>query len=273
MCSWCISRYTVFPVKIRFQNTILLVIISPLMTNQPKVELDLKNRRVLIDGSNCLVVIDACQAMCCKGLFNVDITLEEFKSGLYQSHPFCLLSGKECENKKESCINRKYRLDTREGGICVYLDEKNRCSIHKKSPAACKEFVCTGGWRVYYDFDASPQKLRMKFEDLKNDMVFSRNPITELLGIMYIKDRKEIIFHKKVANKCGTVADRVEFGFPAMDEKKLLYLVRLFDGKAALKEVLSKFKKRYDTGLARQDLHAIVRKLYYQGVIIFTHKR
>jgi Fe-S-cluster containining protein len=111
----------------------------------PKMPFDPKTREIDLDGGDCLKVLKTCQAMCCRGAFNIDISESEFLSGKYKAHPFCLLTGEICGNTKVSCANRKYRLEKKNDGSCIYLDESSMCSIHDHSPMACREFICTGG--------------------------------------------------------------------------------------------------------------------------------
>lgn len=241
------------------------------MKKPSKISFDPSTRKIDLDGSNCLDVIDVCQAMCCRGVFNIDISREEFESGKYKSHPFCLLTGGMCENDRISCSSRKYRLEKKEDGSCIYLDEESMCSIHESSPTACKEFICTGGWKIDFDFEASEQKLKLKREKLEDDMVFIPNPLIKLKKLFYSQERKEITLVKCPINKCGTVTERHFFDDPKLDDDSILFFTGLFDGKKALKDIRLAMEDKYHLDLSKETFDKLIRMLSDRGIIVFRH--
>ena len=241
------------------------------MKKSSKIPFDPANRRIILDGSNCLDVLDTCQAMCCRGAFNIDINREEFESGKYEAEQFCLLTAKECQNDKVSCASRKYRLKTKPDGSCLYLDDENKCSIHGDSPDACREFICTGGWKIDFDFAACDKKLKMKREPLNGDMVFVPNPLVRVKTIFYSKERKEVTFVKNIISKCGSITKRHGNVNQAEADKVLLRLLSLFDGQIKLKDIKELIEKKFDLDISGKEFDAMVWMLNEENLIVFKN--
>jgi Fe-S-cluster containining protein len=240
------------------------------MSNDLNNILDCRNKKLNING-NCMEMLPVCQAMCCS-MFNVDLTPEEYESGLYDAQPFCLFTYEKCDNEKVSCINRKYRLKRRKDGYCVYLDDKSRlCSIHDKRPSACRDFDCKGGWTINFDFFAADKKLSMRLEKLKGDMVFMPHPLMSFKNVFYSKPQKTVTFVKKPVNKCGTVSTTDVLDIPDVDCALLTDIIARFDGEKDLDAVLKEVNAGREVKLSKEDFHSIAWILNNHYVIVFKH--
>jgi Fe-S-cluster containining protein len=84
--------------------------------------------------------VDECTkcGICCK-LFLINLNEDEWTSGKYKT----ALKGYDLGNDFK--IVQKYGgnvLKQKKDGSCIYL-KKNLCSIHTRSPQACRDFSCT----------------------------------------------------------------------------------------------------------------------------------
>ena len=250
-----------------------------IMKESQKLKLDAKNKRIFFGNGNCDEVRDLCEAICCR-TYDVNLSEEEFRSGKYKARAACRLTGKECENKDSSCINRQWWLERRPGGSCVYLGKDNRCSIYSDRPEACKKFHCKEGWQISFAYlprGRKAEKERKKGLDgyimktLKDDMKFIANPLTRLKTLFYSREKKELHFIKDVANKCGLVTSRRDFVNPGLGDKALMDLVTFFDGTRDLEAVRQDMNKKLDTALSKEDIYRIVWLFNLEGLIIFKH--
>ena len=100
-------------------------------------------------------MIDKCSqcGLCCR-LFLVNLTEEEYRSGKYktQFEEFGLI-----DDFRKAATWGASTIKQKKNGICFYL-KKNKCSIHKIRPQACREFFCT----------SKLKKFRKMIEILKN---------------------------------------------------------------------------------------------------------
>jgi Fe-S-cluster containining protein len=248
------------------------------MQKLSKVILDGKKRKMFFDGS-CPEVVKLCEAMCCRE-WNINLSYDELKSGLYKSEIFCTLSGDKCENPKISCMNREYRLKKKEDGSCVYLNSDNECLIYKKRPKVCKDFSCKEGWKTSWvdspitknnseEMAGKPLVDGRLLEKLKFDMVFIINPLIELKGIFYLKEEDKIIFLEKIVGRCNLYSFNLKFYNPTMDDNSLFYLINLFNGKNNLEDTYQSTKKKYNLDLPKESFLKIIGLLFENNIIVF----
>ena len=76
--------------------------------------------------------------LCCH-LFSVNLSKEEYQSGKYKTQ---LGKFGFIDDFQKAIACGANILKQKEDGSCVYL-KKNKCSIHKIRPQACREFFCT----------------------------------------------------------------------------------------------------------------------------------
>ena len=249
------------------------------MKKSQKLKLDAKNKKISFGNGNCDEVRYLCEAICCR-TYDVNLSEKEFRSGKYKAREVCRLTGKECENKDSSCINREWWLERRSDRSCVYLGKDNRCSIYPDRPQACKNFYCRDGWQIsfaYLPMNREREKKRKKgldeyiMETLKEDMKFVSNPLTRLKTLFYSGEKKELHLVKDVTNKCGLVTSRRDFANPGLDDKALMDLMTFFDGTRDLKTVRRDMNKKLDTALSKEDFYRIIWLFNSEGLIMFKH--
>ncbi len=76
--------------------------------------------------------------ICCR-LFLINLTKEEYVSGQYDTE------FKKFDREKDFGILQQYGgniLSQKKDGSCIYL-KNNLCSIHKKRPLSCRDFICS----------------------------------------------------------------------------------------------------------------------------------
>jgi hypothetical protein len=168
-----------------------------------RVELDGKKRKLLLQGS-CLELRALCAAACCRE-WRVDLSLDEYQSGLYQAEPMCVLNDKVCDKPVAACIQRTFQLKRTADGACVHLDEASQCSIYENRPKVCRNFSCQGGWRlasvfpVGGDGKTAPAKLDKEtfVQRLADDMVFVTHPLIKLHTVSACRQKGKSSSSKK----------------------------------------------------------------------------
>ena len=204
-----------------------------------RVELDGARRRVVFHG-DCEQLRADCRALCCRE-WDVGITADEHASGRYEAEIVCLLTDKECNSEVEACIDRRYRLKRSEDGSCVYLED-DRCRIYAERPRTCREFTCSGGWRlasVTPPAEASPTALapltRESFvERLTDDLTFVPHPLLKVHTVFCLKQRGEVVFVKEMAGACGKFTTAESFEPPTFGDDGLMALIDRVAGKEPL---------------------------------------
>lgn len=242
-----------------------------------KVVLDGKNRKLLFKG-DCFEVLDFCEAICCRE-WNVFITEEEFQSGLYKVKKTCVRDQQGCGNKKNQCLNRVYQLEKKTDGSCFYLDNESKCSIYNNRPKVCREFNCKAGWKIAsLCKTGGPQPDKFKEEVYKSvigkfndEMEFLVSPLIALKTIFYSKEIKKATFVLKPINKCTLVIHQIDFDNPKINEQSLLALIKLFDGRNDLKQVLNKFNEKLGLSLSKDEFYKTVGLLYINNILIFKN--
>ncbi len=248
------------------------------MKDLSKITLDARNKKLVFRG-DCNEVRELCEAICCR-TYDVTVTGEERASGRYSVREVCSVTNTECLNKDVSCVNRRYFLEKKKDGSCVYLDGENKCSIHPDRPTSCRDFHCREGWQISFayapnteDYHKWRDKVSKGFmmETLKEDMIFTPNPLVGLKTVFYAKDKGEITFVRDMRDKCGLVPVKCDLsGFP-LGDRELLHITGLFDGKNTLKDVRSRFNAVMGQELSQKDLYRFVWLLYCHKVIIFRN--
>ena len=248
------------------------------MKDYSKITLDSKNKKLIFHGG-CNEVRDLCEAMCCR-IYDVTVTEGERASGKYSIRQICSVTNTECSNKEENCMNRRYFLDKKEDGSCIYLDNENKCSIHPHRPQACRDFDCSCGWQIsfayspdseeYYNWRKDMAEAFMR-ETIKDDMKFSVNPSVKLKTLFYSEEKGEITFVKETPDKCSPMP--VKCGIPSIpcNDKDILYLIGLFNGNNTVEDVRRAFSERTKGILSKEDLYRIIWLLYCQRLILFEN--
>jgi Fe-S-cluster containining protein len=245
------------------------------------VVLDGKKKQILFKG-NCLQVNKFCQAMCCRS-WNIVVSLQEFRSGSFDAEVFCVLNNKECLNKKINCMNRSYRLKKKKDGSCIYLNSKNSCLIYAKRPQVCMDFSCKDGWELHSQASVAnrdkPGTKKGKtlndylMENLKFDMLFVANPLIEAKTLFYFKEKGEIVLMAKIFGGCDWSPFKMEFHNCPLDDKGLLYLIGLFDGRNILSDILRSVNEKFNLNLSEAGFARIVGLLLQHNLIIFKNPK
>lgn len=247
------------------------------MYENSKVKIDLRNVKIIFNGP-CSEVRDVCQAICCRKEWDIFLSNEEFHSGLYQANTVCAVTQKECKNELTSCINRKYRLQKKEDKSCIYLNDKNECSIHSNKPDVCRVFVCREWTLIPCDSANDKTKKgdihnddlwKRHFIDKLNDRLqFIMNPSRKLLTFFYSKQRKEVVFFEKMVSYCSPITSKAYFDYPVLDDESLFYLVKSFNGENTLGEIRKRVNEKYHLGITEREFYAIVWLLCKNNLII-----
>ena len=245
------------------------------MMNLQRVEIDGRRRKVTFHG-NCFEMHEVCQAMCCCE-WEVDISSDEYASGLYSAESICSFTKKACSNGSLPCINRGYLLSKKEDKSCIYL-EGNQCSIYVDRPRTCRDFQCSGGWRLGSVFSAHnsspPDKTALIsakesfLEHLTGDRVFVLHPLVRLHTLFYLKERGEIIFVKEMVGSCGKFNTCDQFDIPAMDDSLLMRLVGMFNLKLPLEEIYRRYCSQSESVLPLKEFYLMVWLLNKHSILI-----
>ena len=95
----------------------------------------------VIFNGNCDQCRPYCESACCQIYDNVELTVEEAKSGRYkfvEEDPNCDCT--TCITMRKLGI--KYSLAKTPDYSCVYLDERKMCSIYLTRPQTCRNYTC-----------------------------------------------------------------------------------------------------------------------------------
>ena len=244
------------------------------MADLSKMVFDGKNRKVIFPGS-CFDLLAICEAMCCRD-WDVQLSLLEYESGLYQADKICLLTAKECNEGKNNCIDRIYHLKKKEDGSCIFLDDNNNCSIYENRPRVCREFNCQGRWSmspfVPADNDSRESNsiiFKEKFiERLRGDSVFILQPLLRMTSLVYLEKIGEILFVKESVGMCKKLYTKVKYFNPKLNEEHLLCLLNLFNRKETLQDTYERFCRQYKVGLEKTEFFEIVWLLNNHGMIL-----
>ena len=232
------------------------------------IPVNMKTREVLL-GDDCLKALDLCKAFCCSYFDYIEVSEEEYLSGKYRAHPVCTYNrGNPCVDPDIPCPYRKYALDRKEDGSCVYLDDRKMCSIHEEKPSSCRNFNCGGAWRIHYDRGGGLRSEPQQYK-LDGEMVFRPNPNARLAGLICSEKRKQLIISKKMVDRCGVVTNVRELDFPGLGENEFRSFFGLFDGSKNLKDIYSSFEPENGSGMTVKDKDDLVRMLLDEGLINF----
>lgn len=261
------------------------------------MRLDAEKRKLYFTGS-CLSVLDLCKAMCCRK-WEVNLSFDEIKSNSYRIATLCYANGEICKDEKNDCLNKKYVLKRKADSSCFYLNERNRCSIYPKRPMICREFSCKGGWNIVgvdldavNKVDAKKDALSKVNKDLaqsrssfiaarkrdfirllNEDMLFMLNPLEKIETLFYLRRQKKIIVFSKSVGKCGLTQRQYRFPYSAFSDESLLYLIGLFNGQNALRDVYREIKSKYRLNLSKNTFSKIILFLHNAGLIIIVIPR
>jgi Fe-S-cluster containining protein len=253
------------------------------MPDNPKFELDCKNRKLTLKGA-CLDLLDICKGMCCRK-WNVPIQESEYAAGAYKAKKVCIIDGNNCAGERPHCINRQYRLDQKEDGSCVYLNEDSTCSIYERRPLVCRNFTCKNGWEISSTCPTPPQQQQQTPKESSEpethktyeaspagDMTYIANPLVRLKTVFYAKDKKKLSLVVKPMDKCSLTTCTVDFDYPSLNEDILRQLIGLFDGTATLDAARAQINEKCNLRLTAGELSRIVQLLQQRGIIIFKNE-
>ena len=244
------------------------------MTGTGKIRLDANNQTLYFTGG-CADTA-TCQAVCCRN-WNVLVSIEEAASRRYDVETLCMCSNKPCVRMESLCLNRRFRLQRKPDGACVYLDDRNRCSIYSSRPVVCRTFTCgENGWKL------TPQASDMKLEiikpgldsamfkeHLRMDCVFAKNPAIEFKTSFYSKDDREIVLVVKRVDKCGTVSQKAFWESPVTSDEILSFIIRSCDGINNCAAVRQGVRNTFGIGLSDKDFFDIIYVLLMENLIQF----
>lgn len=246
------------------------------MTKQSKFIFDPTEQTVRFRGA-CAEVLHICQAMCCRMPWYTPLTLEEYKSGLYDSIVICSFADRECSNIDAPCINKRYQLNKGKDGVCKYLDRKNECSIHSHKPQNCKEFSCANGWKIKGVVPirtGNPLKEKGDLEidtfarSMDDAMVFVFNTQFELKTVINLEGERKMLLIGKWLSCCDFHKISIDFNCPEMDYNKVCFLFNLFNGENNLGAVYKKLSKKYKFRLPWNDYCSFIYLLYKCNFLI-----
>jgi Fe-S-cluster containining protein len=243
------------------------------MADLSHVECDGKNRKIVFHGS-CFDLLPVCEAMCCRE-WDVNLSLAEYESGLYQIEEICLLTAGECTKEKNHCIDRIYRLKKKEDGSCLFLDDNNKCGIYENRPGVCRKFSCRRGWHLSPLAPADSVKEsnailgKEKFiERMRDDLVFIVQPLLRMASLIYLEERGEILFIKERVGKCKKIYTKDKYRNPKLKEEHLLCLLDLFRGKETLQDTYDHFCRQHQVSLEKTEFYEIVWLLNNHGMVL-----
>ena len=222
-----------------------------------------------------MALLPLCAAACCRE-WNVILSTEEYKTGLYEAEQRCLLTEKTCEKDVTTCIDMTYQLKKRADGACIHLDDDSRCSIYENRPKVCRDFTCKGGWRLASVFPVgdngktSGTKLEKEafIECLIDDMTFVSHPLIKLHTVFYLKAKGEIVFVKEMVSKCGKFYTIDSFHYPQLDDGLLIRLIHLFDSKENLKDIRQRFCDQHAVNITKREFYEIVWLLNKHNIVM-----
>lgn len=242
--------------------------------NSDRVELTREGRLIFHGG--CLEMLPVCQGFCCRVYKIIELTPEEYRSGLYTADVICSLNGKECTRDQKECRFRQYLLQKKQDGSCVYQDGDNKCSIQEHKPRVCADFSCQGGWQLgaVHPAEEAGSASRPKLEReafirrLTGEMTFISHPLVKLHAVFYNKRKDEITFIKELVGKCGKFYTREGFRNTQLDDGLLLDLIRLLDRKDTLQEVHQRFCGESGVSLSKEEFSEIIWVLNKHNIIL-----
>lgn len=234
-------------------------------------QLIIKEFRLQLNGNSCEECRPVCQAMCCKFPWPIPLTKQEYQSGQYASTIICALTNNTCNRDKDECQYRTYHLGKKADNSCVYLDENGYCSIYPIRPNVCRSFNCT------YSFNLTPtqndNKTHKKTEaerkkTLSDEEILILHPLTRLKGIILQKKQNKIYFLLEIIAGCGNFYSVEEIDMPSIEEEHIYYLVNLFEIRAPLAKVSSKFLEKYADIHSFESFHKLVYILLKHNLLI-----
>lgn len=245
------------------------------MRDSDVIEVDVKNRKLFFRG-NCIEVLHSCSAACCRNDWRIDISMEEFQSGLYEAEAICRLTSKTCDKKKDPCREKAFRIRKRDDGACVYLNDRNLCTIYDHRPKVCQEFSCEGGWQFSLVFPVkandpatTPGSDKEIFlSRLNDDLIFVPHPLLILHSIFFVREKKEIIFFKEIAGRCGKFYSKDVFDRDRLTDESVAALVTLFSNKRTLREVFILFCDQIAFSLTRREFDELIWLLNKHNIIL-----
>ena len=245
------------------------------MKNSNRVEIDGRNRKIIFRGE-CTDVLDLCAAACCRNDWRISLTAEEFMSGIYQADTICKLTTKACDKKKDPCKEKIFQLKKNDDGACVHLNDHNLCAIYDQRPQVCRNFSCAGGWRFGSVFPSKKNKPvptpRMEKDvfkkKLSDRMVFVTHPLLILHVVLISPEKKEIIFIKEMAGRCGKFFSKDELAIAQLNEESVIALTALFSNKKTLFEVYETFCDHKMKDFSKKDFSEMIWLLNKHNIIL-----
>lgn len=243
------------------------------MRKKIKIAIDVRKKKLFFPR-NCSKALSLCKAMCCR-VFGVSILKDEKKKGMYDIDLLCGLNNKKCNKSFIDCTSQKFWLKRHKDGRCIYLDNKNKCSIYKDRPQVCKAFDCKGGWEFLTAVSSKKSKALLKSirerisnEKLKDTTQILLNPLARLKSIICLENQPEIIFIIEETGNCTPIVIKHSFINSGLREKDVVFLLKLFRGDT-FKKIYQEFNKYKNRILSKEELNKIILLLKHYNVILF----
>jgi hypothetical protein len=241
---------------------------------QEKIRLD-ANNQTLYFPAGCADA-ETCRAVCCRN-WNVLVSITEEASGMYEVDTLCICTNKPCVKNESTCLNRRARLKRRPDGSCVYLDDRNRCSMYSSRPVVCRTFTCENGWNLsplqtpdmkLDIYEPSLDSAAFK-KYLRMDCVFVKSPLVEFKASFYSGEDREIVLIVKRIDKCGTVSQKFIYDNPVAEDEVFSFIIDSFDGIKNCAEVRHETQNRFGIGLSDRNFLDIILVLQLGNLIVF----
>ncbi|MEO0108051.1 MAG: YkgJ family cysteine cluster protein [candidate division WOR-3 bacterium] len=228
----------------------------------------------LVPQGNCLDVLWTCEAVCCRLGWDVLLTREEYESGRYEVVATCALSRARCESRPKSCPHLRLRLRRDEGGVCIYLDDDNRCSIYEWRPKTCQDFTCKGGWRLSSvhpppDAPRLPEAIGrdLFMARLSPESIFVPHPLVRLIAVLLKGAADQVTFVSRLAGGCAPFRTQDTLPCSHLTEGDLHALVSAFGRREALGRLWADFRRERQKDISWGEFCGLVWVLHKHRLI------
>lgn len=259
-----------------------------------KILFDGEKATITFNGS-CEEMRSICKAMCCRLPWTVGLSQKEFESNKFQAEPYCLITRQTCMGRLSQCVNRKYRLLKDKNGACIHLNEENKCTVHELKPIVCREAPsCDHGieWKISGPSTFTEKKSEknvLTSRELLEDQITSDiykstklsflkhlhdnqewvlNPIKKVKTLYYAPKKCELIFIIKFLHSSSLTIEREYPDNHDINDEGLLLLIKLFDEKDNLNEVIHCFHEHYNSQLSANHIQDFAWILFKHNLLL-----
>jgi len=243
--------------------------------------LDAENRLLVFTGP-CLDSIGVCRAMCCRK-WDVAITDEEARSGIFEWEPLCRVTQTACGRPNEqNCFNRLMRLKKKADGSCMYLDSECRCSIYENRPDVCRKFSCAGGWELVRAKTPHPAAIPSaghentgghETQPFSPDFVCILNPLITVKTVFEGEPAGTLILVCNHVSRCAPYPLTVSVPGSLLSADAVHLFIQSFDGQAPAEKLVERACAIHGGEKIRSWLYRLAHSLIAAGVIIFKQER